>query len=459
MAIWEAGILKPVGFREYHLWDVKRYMGDQVGWTESRFPLEPLADHVVVRDKKVRPFQSPAEDFGILGVGNKTGLFDACIKKGSNLKQPYKVVEDGSLVYNPYRVNVGSVGLKTRKQVHRYISPAYVVFRCRRRLLPEFLLILFKTDRFKRQIRYLTTGSVRETLSFKRLSQMSVSVPGIDTQERLVEMYNRIHRRAGAVATRVSALEKKIEAYLIKELELEIGDETGEGTGDNEGTHLVQFEDLDRWSVSYCLNRHILETGCRSKYPLVRFGDIVESSRYGISRKASKEKVGKDVVPVLRMSNIFDSELVPDDLKYIERPFVGAVSLLERGDLLFNRTNSKELVGKTAVFNEDGDYTFASYLIRVRLSRHRADVEFINYLFNSDFLRKQVEIVSRQTLGQANVNARELKEFLVPLPPLEVQGRIVSTMSRLRKRLNGLRREAAALRREALTSFEKALFL
>jgi len=453
MPIYEAGILKPVGFKEFCLWDVKRYMGDPVDWINSRFPVECLADHIIAREKKVRPFQSPAEDFGILGVGNKTGLFDACIKKGSDLKQPYKVVEDGALVYNPYRVNVGSVGLKTREQGHRYVSPAYVVFHCRPRLLPGFLFILFKTGRFKRDIRRLTTGSVRETLSFIRLSQMRVPVPGIDIQERLVKKYNDLLRLAGTVEMRASALEKKIGAYLNKELELEMV-----ATGDTEGTHFFQFGDLERWSVYYCLNRHILESGCRSKYPLVRFGDIVESFRYGISRKASKEKAGQDVVPVLRMNNIFDSELVLDDLKYLDRSLVGTVGCLERGDLLFNRTNSKELVGKTAVFNEKGDYTFASYLIRIRLSKEKANVDFFNYLFNSVFLRKQVRVVSRQVLGQANVNARELKEFLVPLPPLAVQERIVSTMKRLRNRLKRLRSEAETLRREALTSFENALF-
>lgn len=452
MALRKKGILKPIDFEEFRLWDVKRYTGDRGGWTDTRFPLEFLADHVVVRNKKVRPFQSPGEDFDILGVDNKTGLFDAYIKKGSDLTQSYKVVEDGSLVYNPYRVNIGSVGLKTPKQAHRYVSPSYVVFRCRT-LLPEFLFILFKTDRFKRNIRNFTTGSVREILSFKRLSQMRVPVPGVDTQERLVEKYNRLNRRAEVVKTRAAALEKKIEDHLIKQLGLEVV-----FPGDKEGINSEWYENVERWSVDYCLNRRMLEVGCRSKYPLVRFGDIAESFRYGISGKTSKEKVGEDVVPVLRMSNILDSELVSENLKYIERSLVGAGCSLERGDLLFNRTNSKELVGKTAVFDEDGDFTFASYLIRVRLSRDRADVDFFNYLFNSGFLRKQVGVVSRQTLGQANVNVRELREFLVPLPPLAIQERIVSTMNRLRKRLNGLRCEAEALRKEAFTSFENALF-
>ena len=453
MAPRKKRFLKQIDSEEFHLRDAKRYAGECAGWTDSRFPLEFLADHIVSQDKKERPFQSPGEDFTFLGVDNKNGLVDKYIEKRENVKQAYKVVEDGSLVFNPYRVNVGSVGLKTRKQSHRYISPAYVVFRCRRRLLPEFLFILLKTNRFKRDIRHFTTGSVRETLSFKRLSQMRVPVPGIDTQKRLVETYSLVLRRAGAVEKRVSALEKKIEYYLIKELGLEVV-----FTGDKEGTDFVQFEDYWRWSADYCLNRRMLAGGCRWKYPLVRFGDIVESFRYGISGKTSKEKVGEDVVPVLRMNNIFDSELVLENLKYIERLFVGTACMLERGDLLFNRTNSKELVGKTAVFDKEGDYTFASYLIRVRLSKGRADVDFFNYLFNSGFLRKQVGVVSRQALGQANVNARELWEFLVPLPPLAIQERIVSTMNRLRKRLNGLRCEAGALRKEALTSFENALF-
>lgn len=455
MATGNTGISEPTLLeetRETCRWDVKPYHVDRGGRLSSPFRREPLAAHIVEEKKKESPSRSPQEEYAVLGVDNKKGMVDRYIQDGKDVTPLYKVVEDGFLAYNPYRVNIGSVGLKTVERKHRHISPSYVVFRCRRRLRPEFLFILFKTHRFIQLIHRFTTGSVRETLSFKQLSQIRVPVPGIDTQERLVGIYNESLRRVKGVETRASALEKKIETYLIKELGLE-----AVLLVERECVNPMLLDDTEEWAVNYNLNRHILEAGCRSKYPLIPCGDFVESFRYGISETASKEKT-TDAVPMLRMNNIFKSELVPDDLKYIEKSLMGTVPLLEPGDLLFNRTNSKELVGKTAVFDVEGDYTFASYLIRVRVAKERADVHFINYLFNSVFMRKQVAVVSRQAQCQANINIKELKAFLVPLPPLEVQERIVSTMNRLRERLKRLRCEAESLRKEALTSFENALF-
>ena len=75
--------------------------------------------------------KSRTKQFKILGVNNKVGLFDAYTEAGRKIKQPYQRVEDGCLAYNPYRVNVGSIGLKTAGQKHDLISSAYVIFKCR----------------------------------------------------------------------------------------------------------------------------------------------------------------------------------------------------------------------------------------------------------------------------------------------------------------------------------------
>ena len=125
---------------------------------------------------------------------------------------------------------------------------------------------------------------------------------------------------------------------------------------------------------------------------------------------------------------------------------------------MFNRTNSKELVGKTAVFDMDGDYLFASYLIRLVLNRSKANVYYINYLFGSKIVRDQIDLISRQILGQANVNAEELKEFLFPLPPIEIQNEIVLKLNEIKSQAKELRSKANELRVFAKNDFERRVF-
>jgi type I restriction enzyme, S subunit len=132
-------------------------------------------------------------------------------------------------------------------------------------------------------------------------------------------------------------------------------------------------------------------------------------------------------IPVLRMGNILEGRLCLDKLKYLPETHDEFPELfLEPGDLLFNRTNSPELVGKTAVYKGNpSPCSFASYLIRVCFI-NGVDSNFINYFINSNFGRKWIKSVVSQQVGQANVNGTKLQALSLPLPPFLEQKEIVT---------------------------------
>ena len=141
---------------------------------------------------------------------------------------------------------------------------------------------------------------------------------------------------------------------------------------------------------------------------------------YGSSAKADTDSTG---VPVLRMGNItLDGRFVLDDLKYLPLGHPATVDLrLREGDLLFNRTNSIDLVGKTAIYaGKPRLCTFASYLIRVRLLPG-VHPRFLMYALNGPAGRQWIGRVASQTVGQANVNGTKLAAYTFPLPPSEEQ--------------------------------------
>jgi type I restriction enzyme S subunit len=149
---------------------------------------------------------------------------------------------------------------------------------------------------------------------------------------------------------------------------------------------------------------------------------------YGTSAKASEDATG---VPVLRMGNLFEGEISFDQLKYLPKDHNEFPRLLLAvGDVLFNRTNSPELVGKTAVFKRNSpDCSFASYLIRVR-TLSGCHPEFLAAYINSVHGRRWIGSVVTQQVGQANVNGTKLQALAVPLPPLAEQHRIVAEVDR-----------------------------
>jgi type I restriction enzyme S subunit len=161
-----------------------------------------------------------------------------------------------------------------------------------------------------------------------------------------------------------------------------------------------------------------------------RLGEIANNIEYGTSEKA---EMSAEHIPVLRMNNIQDGRIDLRNLKFVKSTIIDLPKLfLKHGDLLFNRTNSYELVGKSGVYHgEDNIMTFASYLIRVQLAKNIA-VDFINAYINSSLCRNsQLEPDIIQQNGQANFNGTKLKNIICPLPPLPEQRRIVAKLDQL----------------------------
>jgi type I restriction enzyme S subunit len=150
------------------------------------------------------------------------------------------------------------------------------------------------------------------------------------------------------------------------------------------------------------------------------------------------------------MNNITpDGRLDLNDLRYVD---IGSNELakygLAKGDVLFNRTNSRELVGKTGLFSGEGEFIFASYLIRIRVEEKKAVPEYLWAFLNSYYGKRTLLRRARGAIGQANINAQELRSISLPLPPIELQLRFASLMERVRSLTNNQTRsehEIAAL--------------
>ena len=150
--------------------------------------------------------------------------------------------------------------------------------------------------------------------------------------------------------------------------------------------------------------------------------DVVSDVRYGSSRPA----VDGGKYPYLRMNNItYGGELDLSDTKRIDIPDNELDKCtVRRGDVLFNRTNSKELVGKTCVYNRDDMMVLAGFVIRVRVSE-RILPEFLSEFLNTEFSKQMLLAMCKTAIGQANINAQEMQNIDLYLPPIELQRKFV----------------------------------
>jgi type I restriction enzyme S subunit len=155
-------------------------------------------------------------------------------------------------------------------------------------------------------------------------------------------------------------------------------------------------------------------------WPMKTVGDVIESADYGSSTKASEDGSG---LPIIRMGNVdYAGTLNLADLKFVNLPDSEAEKYrLRDGDILFNRTNSKELVGKTGLWGNERDAVVASYFIRLRVERNKLHPSYLWAFMNSRHMKRVIFDTARGAIGQANINSKEIKAFMIAVPPLRLQ--------------------------------------
>jgi len=151
-----------------------------------------------------------------------------------------------------------------------------------------------------------------------------------------------------------------------------------------------------------------------------RLKEITTELKYGTSEKSSLE--GK--IPVLRMGNITTNGTIDySNIVFSSNEEDIKEFLLTKGNLVFNRTNSSDLVGKTAIYRGEIPAIFAGYLIKIALLK--VNPEYTNLVMNSSYYRKWCYSVKSDAVNQSNINAEKLSNLLISLPPLAEQHRIV----------------------------------
>jgi type I restriction enzyme S subunit len=200
------------------------------------------------------------------------------------------------------------------------------------------------------------------------------------------------------------------------------------------------------------LVRALLSETLNREWPIVELGKVVHGTQYGLSINAGSE----GQYPMLRMMNIEDGLCIENDIKYVELSDKDFENYrLVNGDVLFNRTNSYELVGRTGVYELHGDHVFASYLVRIKTLPEKLEPKFLTLYLNSDFGRRQVLAYATKAVSQANVNASNLLRVRLPLPPLDQQQRLLDLIDKAKsaeKTALGQRINSEAMKKVLLAS-------
>lgn len=153
-----------------------------------QYPIVPLKNLIVINNEKIKPLNFPETEFTILGVSKQTGVFVNEILKGENIKQGYYRVYKNQFCYNPYRINVGSIGFSEFDIENQIISGAYNIFECNEsELNPKYLDALFKTKKFLDFVNEKANGGVRMDFKIESMQEWEIPLPPLEIQNEIVE--------------------------------------------------------------------------------------------------------------------------------------------------------------------------------------------------------------------------------------------------------------------------------
>jgi len=322
------------------------------------------------------PFFQGKSDFGIMYPSVRI-----------HCDQPQKVAEAGDILIS-VRAPVGSTNIANQKCcIGRGLAAISA--------LPKIThnkYIFYYLRYCEKKIESMGVGSTFKAISKKDLETIQIPIPPLPIQQKIACLFDLIDFLIAKRRKQIELLDLLVKAQFV-------------GMFGDPVTNPMRWE-------------------CGT------IRDIVDEVKYGTSKPANEG--GK--YPYLRMNNItYDGQLNLTDLKYIDiQDNEFEKYIVRKNDVLFNRTNSKELVGKTCVFNVDELMVIAGYIIRIRLNEKALPI-YLSSVLNSDYGKLTLRGMCKTIIGQSNINAQELQNIQILIPPLSLQTRFADFVKQVDK--------------------------
>ena len=360
---------------------------------------------VLQKAETIKPLQTPEAEFDYIdvsSVSNSTFKIEATQRlKGKNApSRARRRVKARDVLFATVRPTLRRIAIVPEYLDNQVCSTGYFVLRAKAGVDYRFVFYSLFTKDFMEQMEKLQKGASYPAVTDGEVRAQKIPLPPLPEQKRIVAILDEAF---AGIATAVANTEKNLanarglfESYLNN-----VFTQKGDGWVDG------------------------------------KIGDVCET-QYGISGKMNTERRG---YKIFRMGEVQRGRLVDTgSMKHISLDASEFKKYqLHNGDVLFNRTNSSELVGKTGIFNEDGDYCFASYLIRLLLDKEKMNEEFICYLMNSQIFLNRIRKKASKSVNQANINATILRNEPISYPnSLIKQSEIVGKLNSLNTQTNRL---------------------
>ncbi len=376
---------------------------------------------LTVRTQQRNPNRNPEDRFRYVDVSSVSNtsfrITDPAELLGAQApSRARKVIRTGDVLFATVRPTLKRVALVPEELDDQIGSTGFIVLRAdASRLESHYLYYRLLTDDFTQRMRELERGASYPAVRDSDICNEEIPVPPLTEQRKIAGVLGLV-QRAMEQQERLIALTTELKKALLHQI----------------FTQGLHGEPKNQTNIG----------PMPESWAVVPLGEYLTEAQYGISAKGSES--GR--YAVLRMTNQHQGRISSANLQYVELTADQFQKFrIKRQDILFNRTNSLDLVGRTAIFDLEGDFVFASYLIRLRTDAERLRPFFLNYYFNWEETQVRLKSIATRAVTQTNISASRLRGFVVPVPKVGEQDEIVEKIDCLDQKLLTHARKYVAL--------------
>ncbi len=337
-----------------------------------------------------------------------------------------QLIKTGDILFSTVRLYLKKISIVDEAYDNQIASTGFCIIRPCEGIDKKLIFYFVQTNKFLDSLKSHERGTHYPAVRCSDVLEQSVPIPPLQEQKRIIANLEALFIDkdiALEALDQISLLSKQLRQSTLAHVFIRKSARHQYVNDSIQKTLEAAKQRAKNNSVEK--NRGQILPELREGWTWIRFGDLIDSMKNGIYKQPQYYGPG---TPCLRMYNIEDGKIV---LKNVREMVLSDSEIEEYGlhenDILLNRVNSREYVGKAAVISKNlGNIVFESKNVRIRLNQALADPKYINYYLLTRYARDQIESTCKQTVGMATVSQEDIKSWLIPYVGLEEQKRVAA---------------------------------
>lgn len=429
-------------------WSVQTLLDSKVHYS-NRFELAKIGEFLI-KDRTSIDIEDDKIYRRVKVKINNNGVTLRDTEKGVNIGTKKQFIAKlGQFIISKIDARNGAFGVIPDELEGAIVTNDFPLFNVNKeRINPQFLLLITTTKEFIKFAQSCSSGTTnRQRMDVDLFLNQKIPLPSMEEQNEIINNYNKKIKEAHDLAQQAKDLEGEIEKYLFDALGIEY--KIGENI--KKGLQTIEYAKVEKWSIEDIFKKNSIQS---NKYNLITLNSLCTLITDGTHQTPTYYKDG---VIFLSAKNVTKKVINWDNVKYVSRNAHNEYCIRvkpEVGDILLAKNGT---TGVGAIVDKDIEFSIYVSLALLKPKKDMVNSTFLLYLINSKIAKMQFN--SRLIgIGVPNLHLGEIKEVVIPLPPLEEQNSIVKRISKMTENINITNSNIDLLQQQAEQDFERAIF-